>query len=187
MKDYNQLLNTKECELVDLGEIIEVGPKSKSGISDIKEMKSGEIICLTSGSKTFYVDQYLVDGKYIFMNDGGQSDTKYHEGKAYYSDHVFAFTTNTDQINTKYIYHYLVKINELINEKYFRGGGIKNLVKREFLEIKIPIPPLEIQNEIVNILDKFTELTAELTARQKQYEYYRNSLLNFNDIKLGGE
>jgi type I restriction enzyme S subunit len=47
--------------------------------------------------------------------------------------------------------------------------------------IEIPLPPLSVQREIVRILDNFTELTAELTARKKQYEYYRNELLSFDD------
>ena len=52
--------------------------------------------------------------------------------------------------------------------------------------IEIPVPPLEVQEEIVRILDDFTnlaaELQAELQARQEQYEYYRNKLLTFNEI-----
>ena len=52
-------------------------------------------------------------------------------------------------------------------------------------EIKVPVPPLEVQREIVQILDKFTllsaELSAELSARRKQYEYYRNKMLTFTD------
>ena len=59
-------------------------------------------------------------------------------------------------------------------------------------EIKLPVPPLEVQREIVRVLDNFTfltaELTAELTARRKQYEYYRNNLLSFktevNNLKI---
>lgn len=47
--------------------------------------------------------------------------------------------------------------------------------------IEIPVPSLPIQEEIVRILDNFTELTAELTARKQQYEYYRDSLLTFGD------
>ena len=55
--------------------------------------------------------------------------------------------------------------------------------------IKLPVPPLEVQREIVHILDSFTlltaELTAELTARKKQYEFYRNKLLTFdNTVKI---
>ncbi|GAA9944277.1 hypothetical protein VN0895_08150 [Helicobacter pylori] len=51
-----------------------------------------------------------------------------------------------------------------------------------FKKYKFPIPPLEIQQEIVKILDAFTELNTELKARKKQYQYYQNMLLNFNDI-----
>jgi type I restriction enzyme S subunit len=55
---------------------------------------------------------------------------------------------------------------------------------------KIPLPPLAVQQEIVNILDKFTELEAELEieleARKKQYEYYRAKLLSFNEVSGGG-
>ena len=55
--------------------------------------------------------------------------------------------------------------------------------------IKLPVPPLEVQREIVHILDRFTLLTAELTARKKQYEFYRDKLLtldrNIKKVKLG--
>ena len=60
-----------------------------------------------------------------------------------------------------------------------------NLSKSQFQNICIPIPPIEIQNEIVKILDTFTQLEAELEARDKQYQYYRNKLLDFdNNQKL---
>ena len=53
------------------------------------------------------------------------------------------------------------------------------------IEIKIPVPPLSIQQEIVKVLDAFTkleaELEAELEARRKQYSHYRDKLLSFND------
>ena len=52
---------------------------------------------------------------------------------------------------------------------------------------KIPIPPLAVQEEIVDILDKFTELEAELEGRKRQYEYYRNQLLSFDMLNKGGE
>ncbi|MBS5852469.1 MAG: restriction endonuclease subunit S [Staphylococcus sp.] len=165
-----------------LEKLIIKAPKSPYGVGYLSQMEAGDVICFTSGSKIFYVDEFLVDGEYIFMNDGGQADTKYFCGKSCYSDHVFAFTSEI--INVKYLYHYLLQINDLINSEYFRGGGIKNLVKKDFLKIKIPMPPKEVQREIVQILDKFTlltaELTAELTARKQQYEHYRDSLLSFN-------
>ena len=51
----------------------------------------------------------------------------------------------------------------------------------KFATIEVPIPPMQVQQEIVRILDQFTELTAELTARKKQYEHYRDKLLTFKE------
>jgi type I restriction enzyme S subunit len=69
-------------------------------------------------------------------------------------------------------------------------SGRPSLTQSVLNEIKIPLPPLERQKEIVEILDKFEKLTndisqglpAEITARRKQYEYYRNKLLTFNEL-----
>ncbi|WRB52093.1 restriction endonuclease subunit S [Helicobacter pylori] len=67
-----------------------------------------------------------------------------------------------------------------------KSGSHKNLTIADLKKITIPIPPLEIQQEIVKILDAFTELNTELNtelkARKKQYEYYQNMLLDFKDI-----
>ena len=64
-----------------------------------------------------------------------------------------------------------------------------NISKERFKKIQIPIPPLSVQQEIVRILDKFTQLEAELEAeldcRKRQYEYYRDMLLTFNEVGGG--
>ncbi len=66
-----------------------------------------------------------------------------------------------------------------------RGSTLKGIRMQDLKNLEIPVPPLEIQNEIVRILDNFTELEEELEeeleARRKQYEYYRDSLLTFDD------
>ena len=72
----------------------------------------------------------------------------------------------------RYLYHLMGFLN-------FSSDEHKRLWISIYSEISVPVPPLEIQDEIVRILDNFTELTAELTARKKQYEYYRDSLLSF--------
>ncbi|MGN8404874.1 restriction endonuclease subunit S [Helicobacter pylori] len=61
-------------------------------------------------------------------------------------------------------------------------SGFASVDMTAFKKYKFPIPPLEIQQEIVTILDAFTELNTELNARKKQYKYYQNMLLDFNDI-----
>lgn len=74
------------------------------------------------------------------------------------------------------------------------GAGIPALAKSELQNLLIPIPPLETQQKIVKILDKFTELEATLEAtleaklalRKRQYRYYRDFLLDF-DNQIGGD
>ena len=93
------------------------------------------------------------------------------------------------ELNLKYTYHFMKMI-----EKSYKVSetGIPQLTKPMIKDIEIPLPPLPVQEEIVRILDNFTELTAELTteltteltAWKKQYQYYRDSLLTFgNEVK----
>lgn len=87
----------------------------------------------------------------------------------------------------RYVFHYLTsKYNHI---KSLGSGSQTNINAQIVKNYPIPIPPLKVQEEIVRILDIFTELTAELiaeltaelTAREKQYEYYREKLLTFNE------
>ena len=87
----------------------------------------------------------------------------------------------------RYIYHYLSSQYEYI--KSLGAGSQTNINAGIVKKIKVPIPPLYVQEEIVRILDKFTtletELEAELDCRKRQYEYYRNQLLSFDMLKRG--
>ena len=89
----------------------------------------------------------------------------------------------------RYIYHYLSSQYEYI--KSLGAGSQTNINAGIVKKIKVPIPPLYVQEEIVRILDKFTtleaELEAELDCRKRQYEYYRNQLLSFDMLKRGGQ
>lgn len=104
---------------------------------------------------------------------------------------------NKKLIYARYLYYILNRNKQLL--RYDNGVDQTNLRKDSILKIKIPIPPLEVQKEIVRILDRFTELEAELEveleaelkARRIQYEYYRDNLLLFKNsidvkwMKLG--
>ncbi|WQY40249.1 restriction endonuclease subunit S [Helicobacter pylori] len=83
-----------------------------------------------------------------------------------------------------FLKHFLRDYNFRKNIPKVANGVTRfNVSKKLLSKITIPIPPLEIQQEIVKILDAFTELNTELKARKKQYEYYQNMLLDFKDIK----
>ena len=98
------------------------------------------------------------------------------------------FSISEDKILPKYLLYFLQSRlgtwQILTKREGIEGTGRKLLPFERFSTIIVPLPPLEIQYEVVRILDSFenltSELTAELTERKKQYEYYRNALLNKN-------
>ena len=93
---------------------------------------------------------------------------------------------NEEEVSLKYIYYWLNTLPSELIEGDHKRQWISNYANK-----KIPLPPLSVQQEIVRILDKFTQLEAELEAeldcRKRQYEYYRNKLLTFNEIGGGTE
>lgn len=138
-----------------------------------------------------FYDDYNVEGDtVIVVNTGGIGGVKYIKDNFWCSDGSFWIKHN-DRINNKFLYYYLIQYEGYyLSQK--RVGGVPTIDKSVVSNTRIPVPPLEVQCEIVRILDKFTlltaELTAELTARRKQYEYYFIKILNENSykkIKLG--
>ncbi|WP_422120153.1 restriction endonuclease subunit S [Helicobacter pylori] len=99
----------------------------------------------------------------------------------YLNQRVGKFKPNITKLNYKFLYYFLKNSQTILMKSQF-GAGIPALNKADIETLTIPIPPLEIQQEIVKILDAFTELNTELNTRKKQYEYYQNMLLDFNDI-----
>ena len=111
----------------------------------------------------------------------------YWEKDIYVSDAFSIEPKDVSMVNIKYIYYWLSsQQNKLYRLK--SGSGVPHVYPRDFSKLITPLPHLTLQNKIVDILDKFTkleaELEAELAARRAQYEYYRNSL--FENLNGGG-
>jgi len=108
------------------------------------------------------------------------SDNKYT-----LNQRICAFSARNDRVDTKFLFYITNRNKQLL--RYDNGADQTNLKRNQILEIKIPILPYEEQKRIVSILDRFdalsTDITsglpAEIAARQKQYEYYRDKLLSF--------
>ena len=91
------------------------------------------------------------------------------------------------QVNNRYIYHYIACRFPSYVEKKKTGGAIPHVSQKDIAFFRVPIPSADVQNRIVNVLDNFEKicadlnigLPAEIEARQKQYEYYRDKLLTF--------
>jgi len=102
------------------------------------------------------------------------------------------FTGSKEGISSRYVSHALQAYGESIRRTTKKQGGtVDSLDFQKVLAYKIPVPPLDVQNRIVNVLDNFEKicsdlnigLPAEIEARQKQYEYYRDKLLSFKEHK----
>ncbi|QLO44493.1 restriction endonuclease subunit S [Citrobacter freundii] len=127
----------------------------------------------------------------IIVKSRGIIEFEYYDKPFSHKNEMWSYHSNNDAISIKYIYYFLK-----INEGYFQKIGGKMQMPQiatpdtDKFEVPIPCPDnpeksLAIQSEIVRILDKFTALTAELTAelnmRKKQYNYYRDQLLSFKE------
>ena len=146
-----------------------------------------------------YVNDYLFEGKFVLVGEDGSVLTtsgkpvvNWAEGKIWVNNHAHIISEKPG-VNLRYLFYYLQTVNiaDLVH------GNIPKLTGKDFKAIKTPIPPMEVQEEIVRLLDEFTAKTAELQAelnkeyeaRKKQYEYYRDAILNGDKnaetVKLG--
>lgn len=112
---------------------------------------------------------------------------QYWDSPIFVSD---AFSITTDpQLNTRFLFHWMKNKQEFLHSLK-KGSGVPHVYPKDIARLKIPVPPLEVQKEIVRILDSYTqletdlksELEAELEARRKQYEHYRDSLLSLDSL-----
>ena len=172
-------------EYKTLGEIATI----KNG-RDYKHLGKGNVPVYGSGGIMTYVDTYVYNKPTVLIPRKGSLGNLFYVDTPFWNvDTIFYTEIDVTRIVPKFLYHILAtKRLETLN----KAGGVPSLTQSILNKIEIPVPPLPIQEEIVRILDHFTELTAslqaelqaELQARQEQYEYYRNKLLTFT--KTGG-
>lgn len=106
--------------------------------------------------------------------------------ESYIDRTVAIFDNISENVDRKYFVYQLQRIFS-IKEKNARGSTIKTITKEEFSDFSIPIPPIDMQKQIVGVLDNFdslcnntkTGLPAEIASRNSQYEFYRKKLLSF--------
>ncbi len=181
-----QTLAPKGVEFRKLGEVINI-LKGKQLNKELL-LDYGEYPVMNGGiHASGYWNEYNTDYPKIIISQGGASAgyVNYMTSKFWAGAHCYAIELNSEKLNYKFLYYFLKNSQTILMKSQF-GAGIPALNKADIETLTIPIPPLEIQQEIVKILDAFTELNTELNtelkARKKQYEYYQNMLLDFNDI-----
>ena len=151
--------------------------KIKNG-KDYKQFKEGNIPVYGSGGIMTYIDTFVLNKPSVLIPRKGSIDKLYYVEEPFWTvDTIFYTEIYTDIVIPKFVFYYLQKEHL---EQYNTAGGVPSLTQGVLNKISFPIPPLPVQEEIVRILDTFTELTAELTMRKKQYEYYRDSFFKNN-------
>ncbi len=187
----NQLLsfdkNDKDIKFMPLCEACTV----KRGIRLIKndlDSNSQYAVYQNSLKPLGYYNQFNYEGDTTFViSAGAAGDIGYSSVPFWAADDCLCVRA-TEILNNKYIYYVLKTKQNLLYSKV-RKGAVPRLSRKVVEQIIIPIPPLMEQERIVSILDEFNKLTneisdslqAEITARKKQYEYYRNKLLTFKE------
>lgn len=194
-----KLLQGQAVEWRALGEVLVRTKGTKITAGKMKELhKKDAPIKIFAGGKTFAlvdfddISQKDINHKpSIIVKSRGIIEFEYYDKPFSHKNEMWAYHSQNPNINIKFIYYFLKQ-----NEPYFRKIGSKmqmpQIATPDTDKFKIPIPPLSVQSQIVQILDAFTELndqlTAELGMRQKQYQYYRDLLLSEHELaKVGFE
>lgn len=189
MSKLQELIN-KLCpngvEYLNLGDVCEF--KRGKALSS-KNIIKGPVPVMAGGQKpSFYHNTPNRTGETIVVAGSGA----YAGFVTYWNIPIFvsdAFSVHpNDRLLTKYVFYYLKNFQEKIHATK-KGAGVPHVHGSDIAKFSIPVPPIEVQEEIVRILDSFSdyaaELQAELQARKQQYEYYRNLLLTFNPSAYG--
>ena len=175
-----RLLDGEEVEWKTLGEVAEF----KRGQTIMKKTAQTGVYPVISGGQqpAYYIDQYNRTGQTITVAGSGAyaGFVMFWDEPIFVSD-AFSIKTDEEVVLPRYVFHFLLnKQSSIFNLK--RGAGVPHVYAKDLAAFSIPIPPLRVQSRIVEILDKFTqleaELEAELEARNKQYDFYRNRLLS---------
>ncbi len=149
----------------------------------------GDVPVLAGGQKpAYYHNEANRTGETIVVAGSGA----YAGFVSYWTIPVFlsdSFSVEPDdRLVVKFVYYFLKNIQQKIFATK-KGSGVPHVHGSSIEKFEIPLPPIEVQTEIVRILDKFTsleaELEAELDCRKRQYEYYRDKLLSFDNV--GGQ
>ncbi|HED7349104.1 TPA: restriction endonuclease subunit S [Campylobacter coli] len=173
----NPFANSK-YELVRLGDIIIDNLKSKIKVKEAKENITGKYPFFTSGTNIYRYDEYLIEGKNIFLSTGGNAIVQFYNGKSSYSTDTHALKSNNENyIDTYFLYILLKQLENFINCFLFKGSGLKHLQKTELKSLKIPLPPLEIQKQIVAECEKIEEQHNTLSLSIKEYQKLIKAML----------
>ncbi|WP_050888810.1 restriction endonuclease subunit S [Neisseria meningitidis] len=194
-------MQSKAKKLIEMIQTAPVEWKPLGGENGIAIIKTGQAVSkqkisnnigsypvINSGKEPLgYIDEWNTENDPIGITTrgAGVGSITWQEGRYFRGNLNYAVTIkNRTELDVRFLYHILLEFEQEIHA-LCTFTGIPALNASNLKKLLIPIPPLETQQKIVKILDKFTELEAELALRKRQYRYYRDFLLDF-DNQIGG-
>ncbi len=182
-----QTLAPKGVEFRKLGEVCEIIRGKRVTKKEILDKGKYPVV---SGGIGFmgYLDEYNREENTITIAQYGTAGFVNWQNQKFWANDVCFSVIPKETLINRYLYYVLTNMQNYLYSISNRSAIPYSISSNNIMQITIPIPPLEIQQEIVKILDAFTELNTELNtelkARKKQYQYYQNMLLDFKDIHL---
>lgn len=184
---YKEVVNFayQKWPMVELGEVCDFVGKGGRPASFATE--NGKIPFIVSSLSEKKCDSADFDIEALIIGDGGSANIHYVNGKFSASDHTYVLKNKSEEkLSLKYVYMLLLNNLEII-EKGFQGQGLKNVSKKYLQSIKIPLPPLEIQKEIVEQIEvkqKAIEAAkAVIDNLEKERRYFGQSLRKLKDVE----
>ena len=170
-------------EFTTLGKVSEI----RRGVRVVKNdlQQEGNIpVYQNSLTPLGYYDKanYNRDTTFV-IGAGAAGDIGYSSVPYWGADDCYSIICN-DRMKSRFVY-YLLANNQVYLKSRVRTASIPRLSRTAIEQFPVPVPPMEVQEEIVRILDTFQAHAAELQARKEQYEYYRNLLLTFSPCAAG--
>ncbi|GAA9459708.1 restriction endonuclease subunit S [Helicobacter pylori] len=179
-----QTLAPKGVEFRKLGEVCEIIRGKRVTKKEILDKGKYPVV---SGGIGFmgYLNEYNREENTITIAQYGTAGFVNWQNQKFWANDVCFSVIPKETLINRYLYYVLTNMQNYLYSISNRSAIPYSISSNNIMQITIPIPPLEIQQEIVKILDAFTELNTELNtelkARKKQYQYYQNMLLDFKD------
>ena len=178
-RDDCQMTNV---EFKKLGDVLEI-----CNGHDYKNFDAGDVPVYGSGGIMTRIDTAIYDKPSVLIPRKGSLKNLFYVEEPFWTVDTIFYTKINPQIAIPRFVYFCLQKEHL--EDLNQAGGVPSLTKSVLNEVRIPIPPIEVQRKIVQILDRFTELISllksELIPRKKQFEYYRDQLLSFgSDVEF---
>lgn len=181
----NILKEIQNCsvEWKELGEVCEI---ETGKLNANESVEDGKYPFFTTAKEISRINSFRWNTEALLIaGNANVGDVKYYSGKFEAYQRTYVLTNFSHNVKARFLLHIIKQGLKSYLENNTNKAAMSYIVISTLKSFPIPIPPLEIQEKIVQILDKMTDyvtvLTSELTSRKKQYSFYRDKLLSFED------